>query len=59
VIVIPRSTEKQRIQEDFNVFNFNLTAEEISSIESLNVNLRYNTEDSAKNHRFYPFRIPY
>ncbi len=59
VSTIPRSSQKSRIQENFDVFNFNLTAEEVSSIESLNVNLRYNTEDAAKNHRFYPFRIPY
>ena len=35
VVVIPKSTHKERMEENFNVFDFTLTAEEMSDIEAL------------------------
>lgn len=35
VVVIPKSTHKERMEENFNVFDFTLTAEEMSAIEAL------------------------
>lgn len=35
VVVIPKSTHKGRMEENFNVFDFTLTAEEMSAIEAL------------------------
>lgn len=35
VVVIPKSTHKERMEENFNVFDFTLTAEEMSAIEVL------------------------
>ncbi len=35
VVVIPKSTHKERMEENFNVFDFTLTAEEIETIEAL------------------------
>lgn len=35
VVVIPKSTHKERMEENFNVFNFTLTAEEMTTIEAL------------------------
>ena len=35
VVVIPKSVRKERMQENFNVFDFELTEEEIKSIEGL------------------------
>ena len=35
VVVIPKSTHKERMEENFNVFDFTLTAEEMSAVEAL------------------------
>ena len=35
VVVIPKSTHKERMEENFNVFDFTLTAEEMTTIEAL------------------------
>lgn len=35
VVVIPKSIHKERMKENFNVFDFTLTAEEMSAIEAL------------------------
>jgi len=40
-IVIPKSTHKNRIIENFNIFDFELTTEEVQRINNLNKNLRY------------------
>lgn len=34
-VPIPKSVTKSRIAENFNIFNFKLTDEEMSSIESI------------------------
>ncbi|MHC5374914.1 aldo/keto reductase [Enterococcus sp. LJL120] len=40
IIVIPKSVHEQRIQENFDVFDFELSAEEIKKINGLNINER-------------------
>lgn len=35
VVVIPKSTHKERMEENFNVFDFTLTADEMTAIEAL------------------------
>ena len=35
VVVIPKSTHKGRMEENFNVFDFTLTAEEMEAVEAL------------------------
>jgi len=41
VIVIPKSSNPIRQKENFNVWDFEMSEEEINSLESLNRNLRY------------------
>jgi len=40
--VIPKSTQKSRIEENLRVFNFTLKDDHMSRISSLNKNLRFN-----------------
>lgn len=40
VVTIPKSTKEHRIQENANVFNFELTPEDMQQINALNENLR-------------------
>ena len=35
IVVIPKSTKKERMQENLNIFDFNLTAEEMASIKAI------------------------
>ena len=38
VVVIPKSTHKERMEENFNIFDFKLTDEEMRQIEALDLN---------------------
>lgn len=58
VIAIPKSTNKDRIKANFNVFDFKLTQDDISKIESLNKNHRYFDVD-VRNHKYYPYKEPF
>jgi diketogulonate reductase-like aldo/keto reductase len=42
VSVIPKSSKVDRLKENFNIFDFQLTAEEVAEISALDRNLRYN-----------------
>ena len=59
IVVIPKATNIKYIEEDFDIFNFTLSANDMKSIDSLNKNLRYNVVDYAKPHKYYPFNIPF
>lgn len=47
VIPIPRSTNKERLKQNIDLFDFSLTAEEVESIDSININsrLRYDPDN--------------
>jgi len=40
--VIPKTSKKERLAENINLFDFNLTADEMSSISGFNKNKRFN-----------------
>ncbi|EHB06896.1 3-oxo-5-beta-steroid 4-dehydrogenase, partial [Heterocephalus glaber] len=55
VIVIPKSFNPQRIKENFQIFDFSLTEEEMTSIEALNKNIRFVELLMWSDHPDYPF----
>ncbi|KAK4882821.1 hypothetical protein RN001_006140 [Aquatica leii] len=59
VVVIPKSINKNRIKENFTIFDFHLSTEDISIIDGLNTNSRFVLLDGAKTHQFYPFYDEY
>ncbi|KAM9824520.1 aldo-keto reductase family 1 member B10-like [Neosynchiropus ocellatus] len=59
VIVIPKSVTPQRIQENFEVFDFNLTDDEMKKILSFNRNWRACPCSAARKHKDYPFKGEY
>jgi diketogulonate reductase-like aldo/keto reductase len=38
VITIPKSVRKERMEENFNIFDFELSTEDMEAIKSLNTN---------------------
>lgn len=44
VIVIPKSTHKERLIENIDILDFKLTSDEITSIDSLNKNMRLGSD---------------
>ncbi|XP_039625320.1 aldo-keto reductase family 1 member D1-like isoform X2 [Polypterus senegalus] len=55
VVVIPKSFNPDRIKENFQVFDFSLSDEEMNAIEGLNKNIRYVELLMWKDHPEYPF----
>ena len=59
VSVIPSPLEKHKLEEDFNVFDFELTSNEMKQINEMNRDIRFVKEEGAKKHKYYPFIIPF
>ena len=49
IAVIPKSNSKERIVENMNVFNFELSAEEVAAITALNTNFRTGVDPEDRN----------
>ncbi|XP_072408549.1 aldo-keto reductase family 1 member D1-like [Chiloscyllium punctatum] len=59
IIVIPKSFNPERIKQNFEIFDFSLTSEEMKMVSSLNRNERYVELLMWKDHPEYPFNDPY
>ncbi|VVC28278.1 Hypothetical protein CINCED_3A020109 [Cinara cedri] len=55
IIVIPKSSNPERQKENFDVWDFELSQEDIDLLESLNRNIRYFQFTTAKHLKDYPF----
>lgn len=59
VVVIPKSVNPKRIKENFEVFDFELSKEEMNTIMSFNRNWRAFTLEWASKHKDYPLNAEY
>ncbi|GAB5568818.1 prostaglandin F synthase 1 isoform X1 [Prionailurus iriomotensis] len=59
VVVIPKSFNPERIKENFQIFDFSLTEEEMKAIEALNKNVRFVEMLMWCDHPEYPFHEEY
>lgn len=52
VILIPKSSHKERMEQNFNIFDFELTAEDIAKIETLDMGksiiIKHQTGEAAE-----------
>ncbi|KAF5301154.1 hypothetical protein FQA39_LY10832 [Lamprigera yunnana] len=55
IVVIPKSVHKKRLSENIDTFDFSLSEDDMTSINSINKNLRIITFPEMRSHRFYPF----
>ena len=59
VVVIPKSSNEGRIHENHNVFDFELTQQDLKDIEKLDKNLRHFALIMFKDQPYYPFKETY
>ncbi|XP_053631534.1 aldo-keto reductase family 1 member B1 isoform X2 [Cherax quadricarinatus] len=59
LIVIPKSVTKSRIEENFQIWDFQLSPEDIKLLESLECNGRVCTSSELSDHPYYPFHDEY
>lgn len=58
-IVIPKSTNEQRLRSNIDIFDFNLENDEMEYLNSLDNNLRLITFADDKDNKYYPFNLPF
>ncbi|KAK7578010.1 hypothetical protein V9T40_010215 [Parthenolecanium corni] len=59
IIPIPKSTNAQRLKENINIFDFELSPRDCEKIKSLNKNERSTNFHSAQKYKEYPFNMEY
>lgn len=59
VVVIPKSVHKNRQKENIEIFDFEMTKDDMNAITALNSNLKVCNFALARTHPFYPFSGKY
>lgn len=59
VVIIPKSTNKERIRGNIDIFDFNLDENEMQIMDSLNDNTRLVGFSAYKDTKYYPFKIEF
>ena len=57
VVAIPKSVKPHRINENFGVFDFELTPDEVAAIDALDTGVRGGPDPEAINMATYPKRV--
>ncbi|OAD52082.1 Aldo-keto reductase family 1 member B10 [Eufriesea mexicana] len=58
-IPIPKSSSKDRIKQNINIFDFKLTSQEIATLDKLDCGLRICAAVEMKEHKDYPFNLEF
>lgn len=59
IVVIPKSTNYERIRENFQLFDFELTQSEMNTIKKLDKAYRFVSMDAMKCHKYFPFGVEF
>ncbi|KAI1278421.1 Aldo-keto reductase family 1 member A1 [Halotydeus destructor] len=59
IVVLAKSVTPARISANLELFDFELTADELASIETLNRGFRFVGLGHYKDHKYFPFGIPF
>lgn len=59
LVVLVKSLNPSRIEENAAIFDFKLSEEDVKQLEALNKNYRFYTFEDVKDHRYYPFHEAY
>ncbi|KAM4828563.1 aldo-keto reductase family 1 member C23-like [Thomomys bottae] len=59
IVVLAKSFSEKRIKENMQVFGFQLTSEDMKTLDGLNRNFRYVKSDMIANHPNYPYSDEY
>lgn len=59
VVPIPKSSNKERIQQNIDIFDFTLSTEDIKYLDSINTNSRTIPFSLCTKHKYYPFNIEF
>ncbi|XP_072001220.1 prostaglandin F synthase 1-like isoform X2 [Engystomops pustulosus] len=59
IVVLSKSFSPERIKENFQVFDFELSDEDMKSLDGVNRNLRYLSIEAWKEHPKYPYHEEY
>lgn len=57
--VVPKSVRVERIQENFQIFDFELSSDEMKQLMNVNRDFRMNNEEIAIDHKYYTFNDPF
>ncbi|XP_047511413.1 aldo-keto reductase AKR2E4-like [Pieris napi] len=55
IVVIPKSFTKSRMEENMNIFEFELSDDEMALVDSFNIDHRCVPATSFAHHKYYPF----
>lgn len=58
-VPIPKSSNKQRIAENLDLFDFELTSNELEAMQQLDINLRMCPFSPDENHKYFPFKAEF
>lgn len=59
VVPIPKSTSAQHLKQNLEIFDFELSSDDMEILDGFNTNQRMVRLSLLKEHKYYPFNIPF